>query len=64
MLCIQVLSRGRSGAGRNRQLGSNRETNLQRKALIWESAQLIETSYAMFRYLPDGFMWWMLLGGG
>ena len=26
--------------------------------LDWESAQLIETSYAMFRYLPDGF------GGG
>ena len=31
--------------------------------LMWESAQLIETSYAMPPHLPDGFLWWILLGG-
>ena len=31
--------------------------------VVWESDQLIETSYAMFRYLGGEFLWWMLLGG-
>ena len=30
---------------------------------VWESAQLIETSYVLSPYLGGEFLWWMLLGG-
>ena len=30
---------------------------------VWESAQLIETSYVISPYLGGEFLWWMLLTG-